>query len=286
MDTARFKKQGSDRYDLITYRKRINSQYGEDGILSKILNELSIEKGAFLEFGAGDGVTLSNTKLLADMGWQGVCIEADEGRYEKLEDIHRNNPAIHTINCHVRVNGENAIDNLLGKTNVPFDFDVASIDIDGNDYLIWESMIDYKPKIVLIETNFSFPLNLEFVQKEDARFGSSALAMYYLGLKKGYRFVCYNFINCFFVRNDLAPLLKLKNGAFAYLYFIGVQNGATGFVVSDYDGVWHSIFNGLCIWGKNNSIEVRATNDILLVNASKFRLIRDPNEIATFFEQN
>ena len=286
MDTARFKKQGSDRYDLITYRKRINSQYGEDGILSKILNELFIEKGAFLEFGAGDGVTLSNTKLLADMGWQGVCIEADEGRYENLEDIHRNNPAIHTINCHVRVNGENAIDNLLRKTNVPFDFDVASIDIDGNDYLIWESMIDYKPKIVLIETNFSFPFNLEFVQKEDAHIGSSAVAMYYLGLKKGYSFVCYNFINCFFVRNDLAPLLRLKNGAFAYLYSIGVQNGATGFVVSDYEGVWHSIFNGLNVWGKNNKIQVRGTNDMLLANASKFRHIQDPNEIATLFEQN
>lgn len=286
MENVRSNKQGSERYDLINFRKKVYSQYGEEGILAKILNELSIEKGTFLEFGAGDGVTLSNTKLLADAGWQGVCIEADEDKYKKLEDLHKNNPAIHTMNCAVRIRGENSIDNLLRKTNAPVDLDFASIDIDGNDYQIWESMLDYRPKIILTETNFTFPFNLEFVQKEDKHIGTSAVAMYYLGLKKGYRFVCYNFINCFFVRNDLAPMLRLKNWSFAYLYFMGVQGGIAGFVVSDYDGLWHSIYSVLNVWGSNKSVQIKVTNDMLLANASKIRHIQDPNEIAALFEQN
>lgn len=283
MNSKKIINQDSDRYDLISYRQKRYSQYGEEGILAKILHELSIEKGFFLEFGAGDGITLSNTRFLAEAGWAGVCIEADDKRFVQLEKNYKEFPLIQTMNCPVRIRGENSIDNLLRKTNMPFDIDFVSIDIDGNDYQIWESMESYKPKILLTETNFTFPFNLEFVQKEDSHFGTSAVAMYYLGLKKDYRFVCYNFINCIFVRNDLAAKLKIKNGSFAYLYFIGIQNGLTGFFISDYDGCWHTTLKDINIWGSSGSIRVVPTNERLLSEAFKFRYIHDPIEIASLF---
>lgn len=108
--------------------------------------------------------------------------------------------------------------------------------------------------------------------------------MYYLGLRKGYRFVCYNFINCFFVRNDLASRLRLKNGSFAYLYFIGIQFGITGFLVSDYDGLWHSTVPFMNIWGNGDTIQINPTNERLIASALKFHFIQDPPEIASLFE--
>jgi hypothetical protein len=284
MEDGKKTNRDRDGYDLINFRKKIYSQYGEEGIIEKILKDLSIGKGTFLEFGAGDGVTLSNTRFLADAGWGGLCIEADENKFLKLEDSYKNYPLIQTMHCPVSVRGENSIDNLLRKTELPIDIDFASIDIDGNDYQIWDSMVFYKPKIILTETNFTFPFNLEFVQKEDLHIGSSAVAMYYLGLKKGYTFVCYNFINCFFVRNDLVPRLKLKNGSFAYLYFIGIQAGLTGFFISDYDGNWHATLPNINIWGTGNTIQLFHTNQKLREEAYLFRYIQDSNEIATLFE--
>ena len=278
------KDRDNERYDLIDFRGKKYSQYGEEGIIGKILDELKIKTGTFLEFGAGDGITLSNTRFLAEIGWQGLCIEADEGSFLKLKKSHENFPLVETMHCAVAVRGENSIDNLLQKTDLPIDLDFASIDIDGNDYQIWESMVNYRPKIVLLESNFTFPFNLAFVQKENRNIGSSALAMYLLGLTKGYTFVCYNFINCFFVRNDFIQMLKLKNGSFAYLYSIGVQSGIVGFFVSDYDGNWHSTVSNINIWGTGNRIELCTNNQKLIENASLFKHIQNPAEIASLFE--
>ena len=49
------------------------------------------------------------------------------------------------------------MDNLLEKTNLPKDFEILSIDIDSYDLEVWESLVFYKPKIVIIEINSSYP---------------------------------------------------------------------------------------------------------------------------------
>ena len=59
------------------YAKDIHSQNGEDGIIEELLKRLEIKDGWVCEFGAWDGVYLSNTFALVEKGFKGVYIEGD-----------------------------------------------------------------------------------------------------------------------------------------------------------------------------------------------------------------
>jgi FkbM family methyltransferase len=60
------------------------SQNGEDKIIWDYFAKNPPKKKRFLDIGANDGTTLSNTALLANEGWAGVCIEPAPNAYEKL----------------------------------------------------------------------------------------------------------------------------------------------------------------------------------------------------------
>lgn len=59
------------------------SQYNQDIILYNNFFK-TIDKGYFVDIGAHDGVSLSNTKFFEDLGWEGVCIEPQPDIYKKL----------------------------------------------------------------------------------------------------------------------------------------------------------------------------------------------------------
>ncbi len=229
----------TDPYNLIDFRNNVYSQYGEDGIFERIFAELAIAKGWFVEFGAWDGRHLSNTRHLFEKGWSGVFIEGDPEKFQDLERNYAGNERVTTCLAMVGWEENNGLDTILQRTAIPLDFDLLSIDIDGNDYHVWDAVKQYHPKVVIIETNMTFPYNVEFVQSEPGHFGASALSMYRLGQAKGYQLVCYNINNCIFVRDDLAETLNLINRAFVYLFHLGRQESAGGFFVSDYQGRWH-----------------------------------------------
>ncbi len=68
-----------DRPGVETY-----SQYGQDLLLSTVLFR-GVKNGYFVDIGANDGVTLSNTFLLEkNQGWSGVCVEPQPDIYAKL----------------------------------------------------------------------------------------------------------------------------------------------------------------------------------------------------------
>lgn len=73
----------------------------------------------------------------------------------------------------------------------PSDFDVLSIDIDGNDWHVWRSLEDYRPRIVCIEFNSTISNDVYFVQDPDPTInqGCSLLALVELGKSKGYELV-------------------------------------------------------------------------------------------------
>ena len=66
--------------------KKYYSQFGQDKwVIEKIFNHK--KDGFFLDLAAGDGVCISNTYALEkDYGWQGICIEAHEGHFDKLKN--------------------------------------------------------------------------------------------------------------------------------------------------------------------------------------------------------
>jgi hypothetical protein len=131
---------------LLQYRKRITSQLGEDGIVEKIFEIIPNGDHWCVEFGAFDGENLSNTyHFINNLGWSSVQIEANTQYYEFLDHRYADNQKVTCLNCTVDFEGANTLDQVLGQTPIPEDFDFLSIDIDGNDYHIWESMTVYRP---------------------------------------------------------------------------------------------------------------------------------------------
>lgn len=197
---------------LLAYRNNVNSQNGEDGILAEILMRLNIGDGWFCEFGAWDGVHLSNSYALACKGWRGVYIEGDEAKYQDLLHTCAKFPpgALYPISAFVHESEEGrTLDALLSTTPIPAEFEVLSIDIDSSDYHIWKSLLSYRPKIVIVEVNSTIPTPIVAIHGEEVS-GSSFQAMANLAQEKGYTPVCHTG-NMIAVRDDLVEQLGLPD---------------------------------------------------------------------------
>jgi hypothetical protein len=199
--------------NLNQYRNNIFSQAGEDGILEYLIERPHIENRWCVEFGAWDGIHLSNTRnLIINHGWSAVMIEGDKEKFIKLENEYKANPSVHTL-CKM-VGGDNddpnRLDAVLRETPLPKEFDLLSIDVDGNDWYIWNTLKEYTAKIVIIEANSSIPPEMSRVNPVNSGNGASARALLELATIKGYELVAHTG-NCIFVKKELYPSVGLKN---------------------------------------------------------------------------
>jgi hypothetical protein len=191
---------------LLHHSKNVYSQRGEDGILAEILRRLHITNGFFIEFGAWDGIHLSNSRHLFDQGWSGAFIEAQADRYQDLIRNYANSPNITCIREWVgydRSQGK-TLDQIADQYFPNQEIDFLSIDIDGADYLIFESL-ERKPKIICIEGGFSWHPQFTTRVPDEIAFQNlqQPLAVVIeIGKKKGYQPICFT-QNTFFIRNDL-----------------------------------------------------------------------------------
>lgn len=194
------------------YYNNVYSQNGEDGIIEELLKRLNITCGWVCEFGAWDGMLLSNTfNLVKNYNFNAVYIEGDTSKFLDLintSNIYNNIIPINEY-VHYEHNSINSLDNILKKTNIPADFDILSIDIDSFDYQVWDSLEYYKPKIVIIEINSSISPDIEnHIHTPGVYDGTSFLPTLRLGIQKGYKFVLHTG-NMIFVRNDFYNKLDL-----------------------------------------------------------------------------
>lgn len=197
---------------LHTFARNVHSQNGEDGIIEEILKRLraaSKVDGWCVEFGAWDGMHLSNTyNLISSQGYQAVLIEGDRAKFGALcKNVPQTD--VHKICQFVSFEGSSSLDNILRATPIPNDFDLLSIDIDGCDYFIFDSVRQYRPKLVCIEYNPTIPNEVEFVQPKDfaIKQGASAKSLNLLAASKGYLLVAATLTNLIFVRNDLHDIV-------------------------------------------------------------------------------
>jgi len=193
-------------------KKNIHSQNGEDGIIEELLKRLNIDSGWVCEFGAWDGIHLSNTfNLVKNKNFNAVFIEGDKKKYNDLLNTVEQYNNIVPINAYVDHNNtSNNLDNLLKTTSIPLDFDILSIDIDSYDYQVWKSLQEYKPKIVIIEINSSVKVNnSDWIHTPGRYQGTGFKPTYDLGLSKGYKFVLHTG-NMFFIRDDLFEKLDIS----------------------------------------------------------------------------
>ena len=193
---------------LANFAADVFSQAGEDGIIEEALKRIEahvpLDKWC-VEFGAWDGRHLSNTcRLIEQKDYSAVLIEGNPSRFETL---CRNFPQKDVVKVCQLINfqGESTLDNVLGKTPIPEDFDFLSIDIDGCDYYIFESLKKFRPKLVCIEYLGTAPNDVQFVQPRDfaVKQGASAAALVALARQKGYALAAVTASNLILIRSDL-----------------------------------------------------------------------------------
>ncbi len=234
---------------LLDFKYDIFSQHGEDGIIEKIL-EIVPEKDKYcVEFGAWDGITMSNTRnLIIHRGYSAVLIEGDSSKYEELKRNYSRNLNVITINRFVGFDEDDNLDQILKDTPVPVDFDFLSIDIDGNDYHVWKAMKEFKPKIVCIEFNHTIPTEVEFVQPADpsVNHGASLLSLVKLGKEKGYELVAVTVANAIFVKKEFFPLFEIEDNKpeilrtnLEYVTYIFLGYDGTLFLRGHRRSPWH-----------------------------------------------
>jgi hypothetical protein len=192
------------------YEYSVTSQHGEDGVIAGIFKRIGTKNKVCVEVGAWDGMRFSNTWALREDGWTGVLAEADEERRSKIDT----QPG-------VRVFGHCAhIDSMLDLYDIPVDFDVLSIDVDGDDYYLWEDMKRYHPRVVVIEYNQTVPPHISIVQKRGGNFGASMRAICELAEAKDYACVHVTTTNLIFVQKQYAGDFERSKYSFDWLQFI------------------------------------------------------------------
>lgn len=172
------------------------SQWQEDIILSHIFNQIGTTNKLCVEIGAWDGVHFSNTKLFRDNGWSAILAESNEERLASLYDTARREPDTKAFGHVV------SIDAMLDFFEAPAEPDLLSIDVDGDDYYLWEDMTKYRPRVVVIEYNQTVPLGFDIKQQRGGSFGASFEALINLGHRKRYSLIRATTTNLVFIHSD------------------------------------------------------------------------------------
>jgi hypothetical protein len=201
-----------DSNRLNKYEYQAFSQYGEDGIIEEIFNRIGRTNKYFIEFGVENGLECNSLNLLYNK-WNGLWIEGSNAHYNDI--AKRFSGMIGSKQLTVKnefITAEN-IESIFKSADAPAEPDMLSIDIDYNDYYVWQAIKNYKPRVVVIEYNSVFHPGTDFVVDYDANrswdgssyFGASITALERLGTEKGYSLVACSYAgtNAFFVRTDL-----------------------------------------------------------------------------------
>jgi hypothetical protein len=197
---------------------RVSSQWGQDGIIDWLIERAGVPFAAqtFIEFGV-DTYRQSNTRfLLQNRNWRGLIMDG----HRAVTDAVKSSGLGWRYDLTVRpafITREN-IDDLISDAGFGGEIGLLSIDIDGNDYWVWEALHSVYPIICICEYNavlgdvhpISTPYDEHFSRTKahtsNLYFGASIAALRLLAAKKGYRFVGTNSAgnDAFFVREDYA----------------------------------------------------------------------------------
>lgn len=213
------KKTAINSLDEVEFQ--VFSQRGEDGIIQYLISKIDIPNKIFVEFGV-ETYTESNTRfLLINNNWSGLVIDGSDKniKFIKNDFIYWKYDIVAKQSFITKEN----INELIGSYTDVKDIGLLSIDIDGNDYWVWDAIDVINPRIVICEYNSAFgsekkitvPYKSDFVRSQEhyseLYFGASLAAFCHLANKKGYDFVGTTSagVNAYFVRKDLSTPFKI-----------------------------------------------------------------------------
>lgn len=194
-------------------REKHNSQFGETGVLDALFNYLGIKPTYCVEFGSG---TVSKNKGTANIRYfndtyntQCLYFETNRNKITSSDEKYKKQIHIEAITA-------SNVNEIFKKYNVPEKLDLVVIDVDGQDYWIWEKL-EYKPSTILIEFNPTLPYTESKVMHYDEKhytwrntnclyYGASIAALKKLGEKKGYSLVYKTERNLIFTKKELLDI--------------------------------------------------------------------------------
>jgi hypothetical protein len=204
---------------------RVFSQFGDDGIIQYLLHLTGAKPEMFIEFGVTD-YTEANTRFLAlNNNWRGLVLDGDPAMVERI----RRDPicTFYDVTPVAAFIDRDNINDLFIKNGFAGEIGLLSVDIDGNDYWVWEEITAVNPVVIVCEYNSTFgpthavtvPYDPTF-QRQKAHssnlyYGASLAALCHLAEKKGFAFVGSNSNgnNAYFVRRDHLGLLRVLTPA-------------------------------------------------------------------------
>lgn len=206
--------------DLTDVEFSVSSQWGEDGIIDWLVSKLPSIPKTFVEFGV-ENYRESNTRyLLQSNNWRGLVFDGSKNHIQNIrrQEIYWR----HRLKAETAFIDKDNINQLIENGGMSGDVGLLSVDIDGNDYWVWQAINVINPAIVVIEYNavlgdlhsLTVPYHPEF-QRTKAHysnlfFGASLAAVIKLGREKGYTFfgTTSSGVNAFFIRNDLCSFIS------------------------------------------------------------------------------
>lgn len=190
------------------------SQWGDDGIIQWLINNLEFPNKTFIEFGV-ENYRQSNTRfLMMNNNWAGLVMDGSPINVWQIT----NSDYFWQYELSAKavfVDADN-INNLLLSSGLEKEVGILHIDLDGNDYWIWKAIHVISPIVVILEYNSLFGIDKAITIPYDKTFhrtrghytnlyfGASLLALHQLSEKKGYSFIGCNSAgnNAYFIRRD------------------------------------------------------------------------------------
>jgi hypothetical protein len=213
--------------DLSTTGLRVFSQFEEDGLILAVFAAIGTTNRLFVDIGAADGINSNCANLAVNLGWHGMFIDGSHEQVNSGRAWYASHPDTFLFPP-VFVEGMVTRDNvndLIQAGGFAGDIDFLSIDIDGNDYWIWEALEAVNARVVMVESNAAFgdqPIVAKYDPNfiytgQDQYFGAGAEAFRRLAERKTYRLVGANRFgfNTIFVKRGIGeqvlPTVSLES---------------------------------------------------------------------------
>lgn len=204
---------------------RAYSQSGEDGLLLFIFSVLGTTNKKCVEICCGEGIECNTANLIVNHGWNGLLVDGDDVKLQRGREFYGQCQGTRIWPPHFErrwVTREN-VNDILRDKNFSGVIDLLSLDLDGNDYWIWQAIDAIDPRVVILEYQSAWGPDKRITQRyqEDFNFfstkvelglprcGASLAAFVSLARKKGYRLVGCNRLcfNAVFVKQGIGEEL-------------------------------------------------------------------------------
>jgi hypothetical protein len=196
---------------------KVLAQNGDDGLIAFIFSQIGTTNKTFIEFGIGNGSECNMANFIQSFGWNGLLIDGNKAGVSSARKLYAEEIKKGTVKIDLQFLTTENINQVFTDNGTTGDIDLLSIDIDGNDYWVWESISVVNPRVVVVEYNASFgnrsvtvPYQSDFYRfdkhKSGWYHGVSVKALEHLANAKGYDLVGCNSdgVNAFFVRKDIS----------------------------------------------------------------------------------